>query len=252
MTTPTAQASQIPDWWNLQYFGHSVCNSDLCKPDADIDGDGLTNYQEYYYHTNPLDPHTVKDSLSDGELVAQGFDPSRTGRVTFDDAKSEDTALGDGLLFDTDIQKMVQQTQDLSQVIVPTPDDTDLKITQDDSSAAFQKYFSDVQNLTDKYFPQSSMADVENILKSGGSQADAIKNKLSLYAEELKSVTVPEKFLNYHKDTIAFYQLLGDVAIGSDASDSQSPQWYDEAQQFFVVQQRLEAESNALSSEFPQ
>src|SRR6266566_1533167 len=70
-------ASAIPGWWYQQYFGKSVCDNPVCQPDADPDHDGLTNAQEFYYHTDPLNAHTMKDKLSDGQLVAAGFDPSR-------------------------------------------------------------------------------------------------------------------------------------------------------------------------------
>lgn len=43
----------IPDSWRIQYFG-SVMNI-LSAPDADADGDGMTNLEEYLAGTNPND-----------------------------------------------------------------------------------------------------------------------------------------------------------------------------------------------------
>ncbi|MEK7675638.1 MAG: CARDB domain-containing protein, partial [Verrucomicrobiota bacterium] len=47
-----ADGDGIPDWWEQQYFG-SASN---CDPEADPDGDGYTNMQEYIAGTDPLNP----------------------------------------------------------------------------------------------------------------------------------------------------------------------------------------------------
>src|SRR6185437_1261579 len=54
VVVPTAYASDLPGWWYKQYFGASICTTHICLPNSDPDGDGLTNEQEYYYHTDPL------------------------------------------------------------------------------------------------------------------------------------------------------------------------------------------------------
>jgi len=60
----------LPDAWELQYFGHIGVD-----PNADPDGDGLTNLQEYQHGTNPLNADTDGDGLSDGIEVAIGTNP---------------------------------------------------------------------------------------------------------------------------------------------------------------------------------
>ncbi len=62
----------MPDWWEKKYGLNPLDASDR---NTDLDGDGLTNYQEYLYGTNPRNPDTDGDGLSDGYEVAHGLNP---------------------------------------------------------------------------------------------------------------------------------------------------------------------------------
>ena len=57
----------IPDGWRLLHFGSIT--SPQAAADADPDGDGLTNLEEYYAGTDPNNPDTDGDGLTDGEEV---------------------------------------------------------------------------------------------------------------------------------------------------------------------------------------
>jgi hypothetical protein len=63
-------ADGLPDTWMMQYFGHATAQaSDSSTAGDDPDGDGLTNLQEYNAGTNPKNPDTDADGLSDGQEV---------------------------------------------------------------------------------------------------------------------------------------------------------------------------------------
>ena len=62
----------MPDWWEKKYGLNPLDPSDR---NTDLDGDGLTNYQEYLYGTDPRNPDTDGDGLSDGYEVAHGLNP---------------------------------------------------------------------------------------------------------------------------------------------------------------------------------
>ena len=52
-----ADGDGLPDAWEIQYFGS--INDPRATPNADPDGDGFTNLQEYYAGTDPLDPNSL-------------------------------------------------------------------------------------------------------------------------------------------------------------------------------------------------
>src|SRR6185503_17407827 len=142
--------------WYKQYFGASICTSENCKSEADPDLDGLTNQQEYYYHSDPMKDHTVGDKMNDGELVAHGFVPSKSGQITFAQASSDDNIVGESLFFNDDIKNEIQSSNDISQVTTPLIPDAQLKIVGD-SQSSFQEYDKQVNDKINKYFPSSNI-----------------------------------------------------------------------------------------------
>jgi Tol biopolymer transport system component len=50
----------IPDWWLMEYFGHATGQAgDHSLAIDDADGDGMSNLQEYFAGTSPIDPASV-------------------------------------------------------------------------------------------------------------------------------------------------------------------------------------------------
>jgi hypothetical protein len=68
----------LPDIWEDLYFGHLGVD-----PNADPDGDGLSNLQEYLRHSDPIKSDTDGDGIPDGWEIAHGLNP------TFDDTAED-------------------------------------------------------------------------------------------------------------------------------------------------------------------
>ncbi len=54
----------LPINWELYYFGHTGVD-----PNADEDGDGLTNLQEFQLHTDPTDSYNSTVGLGETEII---------------------------------------------------------------------------------------------------------------------------------------------------------------------------------------
>lgn len=62
----------MPDWWEIL---HGLDPFDPSDAHEDLDGDGLTNLEEYLLGTDPNNSDTDGDGVPDGEEVALGLDP---------------------------------------------------------------------------------------------------------------------------------------------------------------------------------
>jgi len=56
--------------WETRYFGDSMHRNEL-----DDDGDGLSNFEEYQQHTDPINPDSDGDSIEDRTEISLGSSP---------------------------------------------------------------------------------------------------------------------------------------------------------------------------------
>jgi hypothetical protein len=254
ITVPNAYASELPGWWLKDNFGSSVCQQDACKTDSDPDSDKLTNAQEYYYHSNPVVADTNKNGLNDGEDVAQGFDPSKPGKVTFEDASSDDSIVGESLVFDKNIKQMFAEEVNPDKIKIPEPDPSLIKISSDDSKAAVMDYLKDSDAIVKKYLPSdysdyiTTATNTQNASMIGKVQSDSTKAVV-----ELSKLSVPGPAVQIHKYLLNFFQLLPNVVNMpsqeqiDNMTDTQAGLWYDQTQAFLMLAQKIELEKNKIS-----
>ncbi len=241
--------SEIPGWWLQKYFGTSACEKDDCRSEADPDQDKLTNVQEHFYHTDPFNKHTVGDDLTDGELVAAGFDPSRSGKMTFEEVVEPENLLKESLVFGEDIQEIIGEDLDINQIDLPLVKDDELRITYTETEATYKTYAAKLKSTITKYFREQDVGSIAEVLKSG-SDAEAADIALSSarLAEELKTIEIPFKLLMFHKYNIVMFQLLSEIVpIPQDFSGPNSDIWFEKVQAFLAVQQKLGFEQQSLS-----
>ena len=144
---PQAQASEIPGWWLKDYFGASVCEQDNCRPAADPDNDKLTNAQEFFYHSHPFKKDTNGNGLTDGEDVENNYDPGRPGKVTFEEAVSDDEVVGESILLDQDIKKVIQDLTSMEDVKAPLINEAELTITGENSKQGVIDYLNKTDEI---------------------------------------------------------------------------------------------------------
>lgn len=251
-TIESSISSEIPGWWYKDYFGSSVCELAMCAPEADPDNDKLTNAQEYYYHTDPFKTHTVEDKeWNDGELVARGFDPSRPGRLTFDEIIEEDNVILESLVYDNDLKQLVADANDISKVAIPEVSDDKLNITYNITNEVYQAYLKEFSATVNRYFTKEDAAQIKIMLETPESDIGNLPVRSTMLAQDLQKIKVPAQFLTFHKYSIAFYQLLAQVLlVPNGGSLKESDAWYDNVQAFLAVQQRLDFEKEVLTKQF--
>ncbi len=255
--TIESPSSEIPGWWYQKYFKVSVCDDDICKPDADPDKDKLSNAQEFFYNTSPLNAYTVKDELSDGQLVAAGFDPSRPGRMTFDAVLSEDNILGESLAFNSDIKQLINETIDPNNVRLPEIVASDLKLANTNSIESIANYLITTQEITGKYFPKN----IGNILEASvnsysDERIEEYKSSFHKAYVELANVPVPNDFVQLHKYNLQLLKVLPIIISMprdgelSDPNSDHASIWFAQTQAAFSLYQRIDLETKRLAEKY--
>lgn len=243
---------EIPGWWYKDYFGSSVCELDICADEADPDGDKLTNAQEFYYRTDPFKTHTVEDKdWNDGELVARGLDPSRPGRMTFDEVGEEDNVILESLVYDNDLKQLVAEANDISKVNIPEVPDARLQITHTNTNETYQTYLREFGATVNKYFTLEDAKQIKLMLETPESDIGNLPVRATMLAMDLEKIRVPTIFVTFHKHNISFYNLLAKILIvPATGSLKETDIWYDNVQAFLAVQQKLDFEKQVLAKQF--
>lgn len=251
----------IPAWWLRDYFGSSICDKPDCGADADPDDDKLTNAQEFYYSTNPLKKDSNDNGLSDGEDVALGYAPNKPGRVTFEEAESDENIIGESLLFNTEVKNVLVEMTDLNRVPLPEIKDSELNITEDVTLKAFTEYMIALSEVSKKYNNSSEIGKklTESIKSQNLVEINEFKLTATRIREDYRKVTVPRNAVQLHKYHIALWGLIPsvlNVPVGGEQTvfglpdDPVAEKWFDDVQTMYALNQKIEAELVGLRNSY--
>lgn len=74
--TQNSAIPKISDDWQEKHFKEAACvDEEICGGEADPDGDGLNNNEEYRLGSSPINPDTDQDGFLDGDEIKNGFNP---------------------------------------------------------------------------------------------------------------------------------------------------------------------------------
>lgn len=211
----TAQASSpLPPEWLKRYFGRDYClRLDYCGPDADPDRDGMSNYEEFLYFTNPTDPDTDGDGTADGQELKNLTNPLGVGQATSArdiNSLSEYNPFADQLTQEglEAIQKgevtTFEQINEAAAKIANMPDlDTIVPfiVSQENNQRAVDRYVNQLTGATETYRNNQYVISVgpraidsTDIVQLGG-----FIEVTNIYATTLVHTEVPSDLFSFHK-----------------------------------------------------
>lgn len=196
----------------------------------DLDKDGLANWQEEIYGTDPNNPDTDGDSYLDGEEIISGYDPlvpapndALSGQAEIPRPLSQNLTrllaqnmapqIGQLESDSFDIGNMLEQTQKdealqnqlaaFFKELWPEISQSELIIIDDNSQMAQDKYFEQVIQA----IPETPIESEEEVLTQAMttgdfSQIDFYINVYRTAVPQMKKIPTPSNFVPYHKRII--------------------------------------------------
>jgi hypothetical protein len=251
-------AERIPGWWYQEHFGASTCEQDACRLESDPDVDKLTNAQEYFYSSNPMKQDTNGNGNTDGQDVAFGYAPSKPGKVTFDEAGSDDSIVGESLLFNDEIKDVIVNMTDLSKSAMPEVNEAELVITDNNTQDGFIDYMLKMDEISKKFHAAGQYAGLsEQIKMQNPTVIGNLKLSAIQIANEYKKVPVPSDALQLHKYQIGLWSLVPSVIetpTGVDSINSLYEEginrWFDSVQSMIAINQKIYVEIVKLRTKY--
>lgn len=208
----------------------------ITDANGDPDHDGLKNWEETLWKTDPNNPDTDGDGTPDGQEIKENRDPLKAGP---DDKQSSPAinSQNDSLSMDTAYASSANLTQQLAKNfnpstlqslrdgnsimsmdnldagaktalqnfktgLTPSISMSELRASQDNSTQAIQKYIFEINKLTTTTIPPS-MPEQDALMSIVQSYNDAAALTYADYydrmANNLKQITVPSDFAAMHK-----------------------------------------------------
>lgn len=208
----------------------------IVKANGDPDHDGLKNWEEALWKTDPNNPDTDGDGTPDGQEIKENRDPLKAGPDDKQSSPKSDN-LNKNLLLDSAYASSINLTQQLSKnfnsgalqdlrngkselsmdnldadtqtalqnfktSLTPSISLNELRVSQDNSTKSIQKYIFEINKLTITTVPPST-PEQDALLSIIQSYNDAVAIEYTNYyaqiANNLKQISVPSEFATTHK-----------------------------------------------------
>src|SRR3990167_2258644 len=265
-----ASADQtLPADWLKRYFNTADENNLAVQgPDGDPDVDGLTNWQEFYFSTDPTKLSTMGDGISDGAKVAFNINPL-TGEQIYSTAYAEEITrkfIEDNKLEEfkvENIQKEVDELlnpQDINSIEIVLPDPRTLKVVDNSSPEFIDNYLQRSLEVGGGMITSAQQL-AEQFVAPTGVDASVTLTSIHETIEELRQMQVPRDFLRIHQLVIAGLfasSHLLDLSKSFDpniAMELQKTVLQEQNYQVQVIQKiqlELSAESMRLQDKYPE
>lgn len=204
----------LPASWLIKYFGTDRDGDPkVGGVDADLDEDLLTNYQEFYFGTDPTKRDTDGDGQYDGVEVAVNQNPTGPGELYATDyAKNvadqfiEDNGLEE--FKEENIRKQVlgiMSPPDAKTVEVPMPDIRTLNVVSDESQTAAEKYIENLKSAS-RGLTIDATALQEMLNDPEGNSSLGMLGQINATVDRLRATPVPAPFVIFHQLNIAALQ----------------------------------------------
>ncbi len=227
-------------WHNVQIVDNKpiIVSQDTAQGNinVDSDNDGLKDWEEQIYGTDPHNPDTDGDGTKDGDEIAQGRDPlkpgpndlltKKTSITTSSPASGNDKptltqklaeVFGQDYLLnlihnpkeqpdlDAIADKMAQVAVNGSTSRIPPTSVNDITVSHDTSKATIQEYITQTNNLILRFFPKNEKDPMlifkEALEQNNLSILDTLDKRIQSYdifLVEIKKIPVPNDFISLH------------------------------------------------------
>ncbi len=193
--------------------------------------------------------------MSDGQLVAGGFDPSKSGKITFDQAANDGNIFGESLVFDKDIKSMISDMTDVNNAPLPDVSDASIKTSNDNSKQSISDYLNQLNNIFKKYFPDD--VDIATLIKvQDPNGLDDLRTNTAKALSETEQITVPSDAVQLQKyqigllQTIPLIMVLPSQSELSDTTNVISNSWYDSVRTYTSLVQKTGIEATKLVKKY--
>jgi len=213
----------------------------------DSDNDGLFDWQEIFYGTDPKNPDTDQDGILDGEEVKEKRNPLKKGNdsliQSFDTSTipfSEEekinftqyfasivlgqmivnTKVGNPVSSKENIEATLKVLEKkmpelLNQFEIETnyPQKNSIKICKNNSKKEIEKYFETFLKLFPPIFKEfdSEFLLKEIFINHNPKPIEAFTKELKEKKEEFKNQCVPQGYLEIHQEMIGFFSVIENI-----------------------------------------